>query len=64
MNSRHIEKKEDAYFRVLQMLEANPDMTQREIAKSLGFSTGALNYCLKALIEKGFYAFKVKFTGS
>ena len=28
-------------------------MTQREFAKELGFSLGKLNYCLKALKEKG-----------
>lgn len=35
------------------MLQANPDLTQREIAQRLGVSTSGLNYCLKALIEKG-----------
>ena len=28
-------------------------MTQRELAEALGVSLGATNYCLKALIEKG-----------
>ncbi len=44
---------EDTYFRVLRMLQANPDLTQREIAEKLGVSTSGLNYCLKALIGKG-----------
>ncbi len=35
------------------MLQDNPDLTQREIAQSLGVSTSGLNYCLKALIDKG-----------
>lgn len=35
------------------MLQDNPDMTQREIADKLGISTSGLNYCLNALIEKG-----------
>ncbi len=35
------------------MLQDNPDMTQREIAEKLGISTSGLNYCLKALINKG-----------
>lgn len=35
------------------MLQINPDLTQREIAQRLGVSTSGLNYCLKALIEKG-----------
>ena len=35
------------------MLQDNPDLTQREIAQSLGLSTSGLNYCLQALIAKG-----------
>jgi EPS-associated MarR family transcriptional regulator len=37
----------------MRLLQANPDLTQRELAKSLGMSVGGLNYCLNALIEKG-----------
>jgi EPS-associated MarR family transcriptional regulator len=44
---------EDTYFRVLRALNENPDLTQRELAKKLGVSVGSLNYCLKALIDKG-----------
>ena len=44
---------EDTYFRVLRLLKENPDLTQRELAEKLGVSVGSLNYCLKALIEKG-----------
>ena len=29
-------------------------MTQREIAEKLGVSTSGLNYCLNALIDKGY----------
>ncbi|MFN5097935.1 MarR family EPS-associated transcriptional regulator, partial [Limnohabitans sp.] len=54
MTSRRSQLQEDTYFRVLRMLQDNPDMTQREIAEKLGISTSGLNYCLKALIEKGF----------
>ena len=35
------------------MLQENSDLTQREIAEKLGVSTSGLNYCLKALIDKG-----------
>ncbi len=35
------------------MLQYNPDLTQREVAQALGLSTSGLNYCLKALIDKG-----------
>ena len=53
MTSRRSQLQEDTYFRVLRMLQDNPDMTQREIADKLGISTSGLNYCLKALIDKG-----------
>ena len=38
---------------MLRILEESPDVTQREIAQLLGISTSGLNYCLKALIDKG-----------
>ena len=40
-------------FNVLRKIQSNPDSTQRELAKDLGFSLGKLNYCLKALHSKG-----------
>lgn len=52
-SSRRSQLQEDTYFRVLRMLQDNPDMTQREIAQQLGVSTSGLNYCLNALIDKG-----------
>jgi len=53
MPSRQSQLQEDTYFRVMRLLEVNPDLTQRELAKHLGVSVGGLNYCLKALIQKG-----------
>lgn len=41
-------------LRVLQLLEANPQLTQREIARELGVSLGKANYCLRAVLGKGF----------
>lgn len=35
-------------------LQQNPQDTQRAIANQLGVSLGSVNYCIKALIEKGF----------
>ena len=40
-------------YRILKLLEANPNANQREIARQLGISLGKVNYCLKALIERG-----------
>lgn len=53
MTSRHSRLQEDTYYRVLRLLQDNPDVTQRELATQLGISVGGLNYCLKALMEKG-----------
>lgn len=53
MPIKQTQTQEDTYFRVLRILKENPDLTQRELAEKLGVSVGSLNYCLKALIEKG-----------
>lgn len=45
--------REDIDFRVLRLVEKRLDISQREIAKELGISLGAVNYCLRALIDKG-----------
>ncbi|MBW6507611.1 MAG: MarR family EPS-associated transcriptional regulator [Rhodobacteraceae bacterium] len=44
---------EDLRFRVLRLLQDNPEMSQREISAALGVSFGGVNYCLHALAEKG-----------
>ena len=44
---------EERHLKALRLLEQNPDITQRELAEALGVSLGAANYCLKALVEKG-----------
>lgn len=43
-----------AILRVLRLLEASPELTQREMARELGMSLGKANYCLRALLAKGF----------
>ena len=53
MTSRQAQIQEDTYFRMMLILQASPDLTQRELAEKLGVSVGGLNYCLKALMEKG-----------
>ncbi len=40
-------------YKILKLLESNPDINQRELAKALCISLGKANYCLKAIIEKG-----------
>ena len=58
MTSRQAKMQQDTYFRVMRLLKENPDITQRELADKLGVSVGALNYCLKALIGKGWVKMK------
>ena len=40
-------------YRLLKLLEANPELSQRQLAGELGVSVGKVNYCLHALLEKG-----------
>ena len=44
---------EDTHFRVLGLLEQNPDLSQRELAKVLRVSLGGVNYSLRALVDRG-----------
>jgi EPS-associated MarR family transcriptional regulator len=37
----------------LKLIEKKPQLTQRQLSEELGVSLGKLNYCLKALKEKG-----------
>ncbi len=44
---------DDLRYQLLKELDTNPDISQRELAKSVGISLGKTNYCLKALVEAG-----------
>ena len=44
---------QEAHFRVLRLLEGNPQMNQRDLAAAAGVSLGKTNYCINALLEKG-----------
>ena len=41
------------HLNILRSLNNEPKLSQRKLAKNLGFSLGKLNYCLKALKDKG-----------
>ena len=43
----------EIYLDILRKLQKKPQLSQRELAKELGFSLGKLNYCLKELQKKG-----------
>jgi len=40
-------------YKLMRLLDANPGMSQRDVARELGISLGTTNYCLQALIQKG-----------
>jgi EPS-associated MarR family transcriptional regulator len=40
-------------IRTLELLQAQPEISQRELAQELGISLGKVNYCLRALLAKG-----------
>lgn len=44
---------EEAQFRLMRLIEANPGLSQRELARELGMSLGKVNYCLRAVARKG-----------
>ena len=46
--------RDELRLRVLRALEANPKLSQRQLAAELGVSLGGINFALKALVERGF----------
>jgi len=43
----------DVHYKLMRLVESNPGMSQRELARELGISLGKVNYCLRALIRRG-----------
>ena len=46
------------HFNVMREIQKRPQTSQRDLAQQLGFSLGKLNYCLKALRQKGLIKIK------
>jgi EPS-associated MarR family transcriptional regulator len=44
---------DEVRYKLLMLLESNPTVSQRDAARELGISLGKLNYCLKAVVDKG-----------
>jgi EPS-associated MarR family transcriptional regulator len=44
---------EESRYKVMRLLQVNPQMSQRDVARALGMSVGKVNYCLKALTRRG-----------
>jgi len=53
MTTQRDKLREDVQFRILRLLQDNPEMSQRDLAKAVGVSTGGIHYVLNALLEKG-----------
>ncbi|MEP4484849.1 MAG: MarR family EPS-associated transcriptional regulator [Halioglobus sp.] len=52
-SNQNLSSKEEVRLNVLRLLQQSPQMSQREIASSLDVSLGGINYCLRALVDKG-----------
>jgi EPS-associated MarR family transcriptional regulator len=44
---------EEVRYKLLKLLESNSALSQREVARELGVSLGKVNYCLRALVDRG-----------
>jgi EPS-associated MarR family transcriptional regulator len=53
MAGRRDTLQEDIHFRILCLLQENPEWSQRELAGAVGISNGGVHYVLNALVEKG-----------
>jgi len=53
MPSMRSNLQKDVHFRVLSVLQKNPEISQRELAKAVGVSNGGMHYVLSALVVKG-----------
>jgi EPS-associated MarR family transcriptional regulator len=53
MTTQRDKLREDVRFRILRLLDENPQMSQRELAREVGVSTGGIHYVLTALVDKG-----------
>jgi EPS-associated MarR family transcriptional regulator len=53
MTTRRQTANDDTLFWTLKLLQENPGVTQRTLAKEVGINVSGINFCLKALVEKG-----------
>ncbi len=50
--------KDEEYLNIIRKISKDSNISQREISTELGISLGKVNYCLRALKEKGFIKIK------
>ena len=55
--SQRPEHNETIRYRALRLLEQDPHLSQRQLARELGISVGKVNFLLKGLAEKGLVKF-------
>ena len=53
MTTRRQTSNDDTLFWTLKVLQENPSVSQRTLAKEVGINVSTINFCLKALVEKG-----------
>ena len=53
MTTRRDQLTQDGHFRILRLLQDNPEMSQRDLARAVGVSNGGIHYVLSALLDKG-----------
>jgi EPS-associated MarR family transcriptional regulator len=53
MPNRRQTANDDTLFWTLKVLQEKPGVTQRTLAKEVGINVSSINFCLKALVEKG-----------
>ncbi len=53
MSDTEITRADTVRFRVMRAIEANPQITQRELAEQIGTSVGSVNYSINALVDRG-----------
>mgnify|MGYP000116623773 CR=1 FL=1 len=58
MSSRRIIHQENNEFQILRQIEANSDVTLRQLSEKLNISLGSVNYALNALIARGWVKLK------
>lgn len=57
MKSKQENLREEVRFKILRILEHNPEISQRALAQEVGISTGGAHYVLNALVQKGLVKF-------
>lgn len=53
MNTKSKTQNPDTHFRIMNLINKYPNITQRELAQRTGVSLGSIHYCVKALVKKG-----------